>query len=567
MKLSQYFTPTLREAPNEAEIVSHKLMLRAAMIKRLASGIYIYMPLGHRVLKKIENIVRTSMNEAGAVELLMPSVQPAELWQESGRWSKYGKELLRIQDRHNRDFCLGPTHEEVITDLAKSTVHSYKQLPLNLYQIQTKFRDEVRPRFGLIRGREFIMKDAYSFDIDDEASQASYGKMAEAYRKIFERCGLNYKMVEADTGAIGGNYSHEFMVLANTGEDAVISCSNCDYAANIEKAPAMVVSAPTLTEADMQEVHTPGAHTVEEVAGLLGVSVEQVVKTIIVNTDGKLMAILVRGDHEANLIKLKNHLNAANVEMATPAEIISTGAAVGFSGPAGLNIPIYADSSVEGINNQVIGAGKKDYHYTGAKFGRDYQVTATGDFRNAQEGDKCCNCCEGSYVITRGIEVGHIFKLGTRYSESMQAKFLDKNGKQQYLYMGCYGIGVSRIAAAAIEQNHDDDGIIWPVPIAPFEVVVVPLNSNEPEIMEYAEKLYNSLKKNGVDVIFDDRNERAGVKLSDADLIGYPLRVTVGKKTFADNLVEITVRRGKQTAQVHKDSACQTVMDTLKTII
>ena len=563
MRLTQFFAPTMREVPAEAEALSHKLMLRAAMIRKVAAGIYTYLPMGYRVIRKVEEIVRRSMNEAGAIELSMPSVQPAELWEESGRWKQYGRELLRIKDRHDREFCYGPTHEEVITDLARDMLRSYKQLPVNLYQIQTKFRDEVRPRFGLMRGREFIMKDAYSFDIDDKGASESYEKMRQAYCRVFERCGLSYKMVEADSGAIGGKFSHEFMVLAGTGEDAVISCDSCAYAANLEKAAALKPATVAGAEREPEEVSTPKAHTVQEVASQLSAQVEHIIKTIIVRADDELMAILVRGDHEANLIKLKNHLGLSTVEMASADDIRSTGSPVGFSGPIGLNIPVYADEAVMDIVSAIVGGNKKDVHIIGAKPCRDFKVTAVGDFRNALPGDVCPHC-GGRYVIARGIEVGHIFKLGTRYSKNMKAMYLDRDGKQQHLVMGCYGIGVGRTAASAIEQNHDERGIKWPVPIAPFEVVVVPLNMNEPEIVAFAETVYQSLLDAGIDVIIDDRDERAGVKLSDADLIGYPLRVTIGKKTFAEGKAELTYRSTGETIQLDKDKIASYVVDKIK---
>lgn len=563
MRLSQFFIQTLREAPAEAEVTSHILMMRAGMIKKAAAGIYSYLPMGLRVIRKVENIIRNCMNDAGAVELLMPAVQPAELWEESGRWQQYGRELLRLKDRHNRDFCVGPTHEEVVTDVVRSQIKSYRQLPVNLYQIQTKFRDEVRPRFGLMRGREFIMKDAYSFDTNDEGAQLSYEKMRKAYCNIFERCGLNYKMVDADSGAIGGSFSHEFMVLADTGEDAVISCNKCDYAANLEKAIAVKPSPIATKNEDLKEVHTPAAHTVEEVAKFFNTEASAVLKTIIARVDDNLVAVVVRGDHEVNLIKLKNYLDASVVELAGAEEIAkATGVPVGFSGPVNINIPVYADFAVQDMNSAVVGANKKDYHLSGAKPGRDFEPVY-GDFRDAMAGDTCPKC-GGSYEITRGIEVGHIFKLGTKYSESMQAKYLDENGKQQLIAMGCYGIGVGRTAAAAIEQNHDESGIIWPLPIAPFEVVVMALNTNDDEVVGIAESLYEELKDAGADVIIDDRNERAGVKLNDADLVGYPVRVVVGKRSASEGTVEVTMRRGKVTENIEKSKVAGYVMDKIK---
>jgi prolyl-tRNA synthetase len=535
MRLSKYLIPTLREVPAEAEVVSHKAMLRAGMIKKLASGVYSYLPLGLKAIRKAENIIRKNMNDAGAIELLMPAVQPAELWQESGRWGHYGKELLRIKDRHEREFCFGPTHEEVITDIVRHYINSYRQLPINLYQIQNKFRDEVRPRFGLMRGREFMMKDAYSFDMDDEGANASYNRMKEAYCSIFEDCGLKFTMVEADTGAIGGNFSHEFMVLADTGEDTVISSDRGGYSANIEKAVcaddwADVPEEPLAAE----EKETPARKTVEEVAEFFGVLVEKVLKTMIVNVDGRFYAFLVRGDHELNLAKVKNYFGAAAAELAEPADIIAqTGGAVGFSGPSGMPLEVYADYAVRVMKNMVTGANKKDTHFINMNLNRDFTVKEFGDFRNAAEGD-ACPVDGGKYVLTRGIEVGHIFKLGTKYSEAMNAVFLDKEGKRNPMIMGCYGIGVTRVVASAIEQNHDEKGIIWPVQLAPFEVVIVPVNIDAQDVTDLAETIYKELTSLGVDVMLDDRNERAGVKFTDAELVGYPVRVNIGKKALAE---------------------------------
>jgi prolyl-tRNA synthetase len=546
MRVSNFFLNTQREAPSEAEILSHILMVRAFMIRKLATGIFTYLPMGYRIIRKIEQVVRECMNEEGAIELLMPSVQPAEIWQESGRWSKFGKELLRFKDRHGRDYCMGPTHEEVITEIARSFIKSYKQMPVNLYHIQGKFRDEVRPRFGVMRAREFIMKDAYSFDVDEKTSAVSYERMRKAYCKVFERCGLKYKMVDADSGPIGGDLSNEFMVLAQTGEDAVISCDSCDYAANLEKAIASAVEADgDEISGEVKETLTPGAHTVQAVADFLNVPVQRVVKTIILKADDKFIAVLVRGDHEVNLIKVKNFLKASLVELAEADDIDQLSGPVGFSGPIGLNLPIYADFSVEKLPSMVVGGNKKDLHITGVRFNVDFKAAAVGDFRAALPGDICPKC-GGRYVITRGIEVGHLFYLGTKYSESMQAVFTDADGVSKPIIMGCYGIGVSRIAAAAIEQNHDEAGIIWPRAIAPFEAVVFALNANEPEISQAAEGIYAALTEAGIETIIDDRNERAGVKLSDADLIGYPIRVTVGEKSFKNGCAEIKLRRDKE---------------------
>ena len=567
MRLSRYFIPTLKENPSDAEVVSHKFMLRAGMIRKSAAGIYTYLPLGLKVIAKVEKIIREYMNAAGAIELLMPAVTPAEFWMESGRWGHYGPELLRLKDRHGRDFCIGPTHEEVVTDIVRNDVKSYKQLPLNLYQIQTKFRDEVRPRFGLMRGREFIMKDAYSFDVDDEGANKSYELMRDAYCKIFSACGLKYKAVEADSGAIGGNFSHEFMVLADTGEDAIINCTDCDYAANVEKAE--VIDRPVENDAELAEAEvkeTKNIKKVSDVAEFLGVPENNHIKTLIVKSDDKIFAVMVRGDRELNLAKVKNFFNVPFVEMADEEDILRvTGGPVGFSGPKGLEIPVYADHEIKYMKNSVIGINKKDLHLVNANLGRDFEVDGFGDFRNAVPGDICPKC-GGRYEITRGIEVGHIFKLGTKYSESMNAKYLDKNGKQQPMVMGCYGIGVGRTAAAAIEQNHDDDGIIWPIQIAPFEVIVIPVNTNDDEVVNLSETIYKKLKKANIDVIIDDRDERAGFKFKDAELVGYPVRINIGKKTLAEGKVEIVLRKDKETVLVDKSEAVTKVINMVENL-
>jgi prolyl-tRNA synthetase len=565
MRLSKYFIPTLREVPAEAEVVSHKAMLRAGMIKKIASGVYNYLPLGLKAIRKAENIVRKNMDAAGAIELLMPTVQPAELWEESGRWGYYGKELLRFKDRHDRNFCLGPTHEEPVTDIARSFITSYKQLPINLYQIQTKFRDEVRPRFGLMRGREFIMKDAYSFDVDDEGANVSYKKMMDAYNRIFSDCGLRYTMVEADSGAIGGSYSHEFMVLAETGEDAVISSDKGGYAANLEKA----VCADDWQVWDEEilpavEKETPNTKTVTELAAFLDVPTHRILKAMIVDVDGKYYAFLVRGDHELNLAKVKNFFGAPTAELASYDAVAqhANGATVGFVGPQGLQIEVYADYAVRAMKNMVIGANKKDLHILNANLGRDFDVKEFGDFRNANEGDTC-PVDGGKYVLERGIEVGHIFKLGTKYSVAMNATFLDNNGKRKPMIMGCYGIGVTRVVASAIEQNHDEKGIIWPVQIAPFEVVVISLNPNEQAVNDLSETIYRELGRLGLDVMYDDRDERAGAKFTDAELIGYPVRVSIGKKSLSEGNVEVTIRKTGETFSVKKEDCISKVMEIL----
>ncbi len=544
MRFSQILIPTLKETPAEAEVISHKLMLRAGLIRKLSSGIYTWLPLGLRVLRKVERIVRQEMDRAGAQEILMPGVQPAELWQESGRWDHYGKELLRFKDRHDHDYCLAPTHEEVITDLARREVRSYRDLPLNLYQIQTKFRDEIRPRFGIMRAREFLMKDAYSFDVDEEASAQSYRVMQKAYRATFERLGLRFSVVEADSGAIGGSFSHEFMVLADTGEDAIVSCGACDYAANTEKAEIKLEeAAPAEPSAQVQEVATPGAHTVEEVADFLEVPPQAVAKTLIYLADGQPVAAMVRGDREANEVKLKNLLGAAELVLAGPAAIQEvTGGPVGFSGPLGLDIPIYADQELFAQAALVVGANRADTHLTGVNLGRDVAGAKRVDLREIAPGDPCPRC-GGELTFARGIEVGHTFRLGTKYSQAMGATYLDAEGQARPIVMGCYGIGVSRIVAAAIEQGHDDNGIIFPLPMAPVSAAVLPLDV-EGQAMEVAQGIYDALWAAGVDALLDDRDLRPGVKFKDADLLGIPLRVVVGKKGLKEGKVEFKRRAG-----------------------
>ncbi len=554
MRYSRMLIPTLKEIPAEAETVSHQLLLRAGMIRKLAAGIYNYLPMGLRALRKVENIVREEMNRAGALEVLLPAVQPAELWQESGRWQIYGKELLRFRDRHNRDCCFGPTHEEVITDLVRREVHSYRQLPLNLYQIQTKFRDEIRPRFGLIRGREFIMKDGYSFDVDEAAADLTYEAMYKAYRRIFQRCGLNFKVVEADSGPIGGSFSHEFMVLAETGEDTVVSCRQCDYAANLEKAE-VVIAAPPAGDAPrpVEKIHTPGVRTVEEVADFLEVGADQILKTLIYTTDQGEVAVLLRGDHDVNEVKVKNLLQASDLALA-PEDTVRrvTGAAVGFAGPLGLNIPLYADQALAGLPDMVAGANLDDYHIRHLSMERDLQVQRFADLRQVAAGDPCPRC-NGVLEFLKGIEVGHVFKLGLKYSKALKATYLDAGGQEQYMYMGCYGIGVSRIVAAAIEQNHDADGIIFPVPLAPFQVYLVPIAMNDAATAAAAEEAYKAFRAAGMEVLLDDRDERPGVKFKDGDLLGIPLRVVIGPKTLAKGQAEVRERRNRQMEMVSLD--------------
>jgi prolyl-tRNA synthetase len=546
MRYSQYLLPTLKETPSDAEVISHQLMLRAGMIRKVAAGIYNYLPLGLRSIRKMERIIREEMDRAGAIELLMPMTIPADLWQESGRWQHYGKELLRFKDRKETDFCLGPTHEEVVTDIVRGTVRSYRQLPLNLYQIQGKFRDEIRPRFGLMRGREFIMKDAYSFDLEEAGADAAYEKMYQAYRRIFERCGLNFRAVEADTGNIGGTSSHEFMVLADSGEDAIVSCSGCEYAANVEKAELRhSAMAPPASTQVLQKVLTPARKSVEDVAAFLETTPDRLIKTLIVETDtGEILAVLLRGDRELNDIKLCRHLGCNWAELASEETVLKvTGAPSGFAGPVGLKLRIIADREVSAMADAITGANEKDTHFTGVDPGRDFVVEIYADLRQAVTGDPCPRC-EGTLEVWRGIEVGHVFKLGTKYSAALGASVLDDQGQERVLFMGCYGIGVGRTVAAAIEQNHDENGIIWPMPIAPFHVIVTMVNPKDEEVRLAAEDLHGQLLALGIESLLDDRDERPGSKFKDADLIGIPLRVTVGSRALKDGQMELQERRG-----------------------
>lgn len=542
MRTSQLLLPTLREDPGEAETVSHRLMLRAGLIRKVAAGIYTYLPLGLRIIRKVEQIVREEMNRAGAQELLMPIASPAELWRETGRWGYYGKELIRFKDRHERDFCLGPTHEEVITDLFRREVRSYRQLPLNFYQIQTKFRDEIRPRFGLMRGREFIMKDAYSFDKDEPAARLSYQKMYDAYHRIFARCGLNFRAVEADTGLIGGTSSHEFMVLADTGEETVVYSEPGTYAANVERAEVLPPNGESKEALlPLRSVNTPGCRTVEEVTKFLKVDASKLVKTLLYSTGSESVAVLIRGDHDANEIKLKRLLGVTDVELASPATVEKmTGAPVGFAGPVGLNIRIVADHAVKASANSVVGGNRLDTHLVNVNCPRDFRVEQFADLRNARAGDPSPRK-DGILKTTKGIEVGHVFMLGTKYSQAMNASFLDPNGKECLAVMGCYGIGIGRTAAAAVEQNHDDKGIVWPFPIAPFHVHLISLGQSA-AVIEAATAVYAALEAVGLEILWDDRDERAGVKFNDADLIGAPYQVIVGDKGLAEGLLEVKSR-------------------------
>lgn len=556
MRVSKMFAPTLREVPAEAEVVSHQLMLRAGFLRKSAGGMYNYLPLAWRVLKKIENIVREEMDASGAQELLMPIVQPAEIWQESGRWGVYGEEMFRLKDRHNREFCLGPTHEEMVTSLIRGDVRSYRQLPMNVYQIQNKFRDERRPRFGLMRGREFIMKDAYSFDRDEAGLDVSYKLMYDAYTRIFTRCGLTFRPVEADSGAIGGSGSHEFMVIADSGEAEIVYCNECDYAANVEKAEMHVIEAPEEEAKAVEEVKTPDCKTIADVCAYLNLPVDKSVKAVAFNSEKGLILCFVRGDHEVNEIKVINTVGVNEVEMAEESLLAAAGTIGGYMGPVGIDPEktiVVVDSTVMKMHNICCGANKEGYHLLNVNPGRDFTPTYVADIRLIQEGDPCPHC-GGKVSKARGIEVGQVFKLFTKYSEAMHATFLDENGKEKPMVMGCYGVGVSRTMAAAIEQNNDKDGMIWPVAIAPYEVLVVPVNTKDEASTQKAEAIYEELKKAGVEAVIDDRNERPGVKFKDADLIGYPLRVVVGPKTLAEGKLEVKVRRTGEVQMLPLDS-------------
>ena len=545
MRVSRLYAPTLREVPAEAEVISHQLMLRAGFMRKAAGGIYSYLPLALRVLKKIETIVREEMDKAGAQELLMPIVQPAEMWQESGRWDVYGAEMFRLNDRHNRKFCLGPTHEEMVTTLIRSDVRSYRQMPLNAYQIQNKFRDERRPRFGLMRGREFIMKDAYSFDRDEEALDKSYKSMYDAYTNIFTRCGLKFRPVEADSGAIGGSGSHEFMVIADSGEAEIVFCTECDYAANVEKAELAPILASDEEMKEIKSVETPNCKTIADVCGYLQLPIEKSVKAVAYKSEKGLILCFVRGDHEVNEIKVINTCNVINLDMATEEDLTNAGTIGGYMGPVGMDpekVIIVVDSSVMNMHNFCCGANKNDLHYLNVNPVRDFKPTYVADIRLIQVTDGCPHC-GGKIAKARGIEVGQVFKLFTKYSEALKAMYLDENGKEKPMVMGCYGVGISRTMAAAIEQNYDDDGIIWPATIAPYQVLVVPVNVKDEDSFRVAEEVYAKLLSDGVEAAIDDRKERPGVKFKDADLIGYPLRVVIGPKTLAEKQIEVKVRK------------------------
>ena len=544
MRVSKLYAPTLREVPAEAEVVSHQLMLRAGFMRKAAGGIYTYLPLAWRVLKKIERIVREEMDAKGSQELLMPIVQPAEIWQESGRWDVYGAEMFRLQDRHNRCFCLGPTHEEMVTTLIRGDVRSYRQLPLSVYQIQNKYRDERRPRFGLMRGREFIMKDAYSFDRDEAGLDKSYQDMYDAYTNIFTRCGLNFRPVEADSGASGSG-SHEFMVIADSGEAEIVFCTSCDYAANVEKAELFPLEAQEEAMLTKEEVVTPDCKTIADVCAYLKLPVDHSVKAVAYNSEKGLILCFVRGDHEVNEIKVINTCGVIDLEMATEEQLAAAGTVGGYMGPVGIDnkkVIVVVDATVMKMHNVCCGANKEGYHFINVNPGRDFTPTYVADIRLIQEGDPCPHC-GGEVSKARGIEVGQVFKLFTKYSSALKATYLDENGKEQPMVMGCYGVGVSRTMAAAIEQNYDDNGIIWPIEIAPYHVLVVPVNTKDEASAAKAEEIYMQLKKVGLETVIDDRKERPGVKFKDADLIGYPLRVVVGPKTLTEGKLEVKIRK------------------------
>ncbi|MBF0461605.1 MAG: proline--tRNA ligase [Magnetococcales bacterium] len=564
MRFSQTLIPTLREDPVDAQVVSHRLMLRAGLIRPLGAGIYTWLPLGLRVLRKVEAIVRQEMDNAGAQEVLMPAVQPGELWQESGRWEQYGKELLRFVDRHDRQFCFGPTHEEVISDLVRREIRSYRQLPANFYQIQTKFRDEIRPRFGIMRGREFLMKDAYSFDLDWAGLEVSYQTMFAAYQRIFQRCGLAFRAVEADTGSIGGASSHEFHVLADSGEDVIVSCDQCDYAANLEKAvsrPAEIADTGAVAVPAVERVATPGQKSIEAVGQFLRWPVERIVKSLLVEAAGEPVLLLLRGDRELNMVKAAAALGVPQVTIPEPERAAQwAGVAMGSLGPLGTPLRVLADREVPALADFVCGANTEGWHWQHVQWERDVPLPALADLRNVVAGEPCPRCATGRLQRHQGIEVGHVFKLGDKYSQSLGVRVLDSQGLEQTLVMGCYGIGVSRIVAAAIEQHHDQNGICWPVALAPFQIALLLLNPREPGEVEAGEALYRDLLAAGVEVLLDDRDERAGVKFKDADLLGCPLRVVVGGRSFKEGMVEVQARTGERAERVPLAEALATLV-------
>jgi prolyl-tRNA synthetase, family II len=564
MRVSKMLLPTLREVPAEAEITSQQLILRAGLVRKLASGIYNYLPMGLRTLRKIEEIIREEMNRQGAQEIIVPGLIPAELYQESGRWDVFGPEMFKLKDRNDRDFCLGPTHEEIFADIIRNDVKSYKAFPINIYQIQVKYRDERRPRFGVMRGRTFTMKDAYSFDLDEKGLDISYRKMFDAYCSIFKRCGLDYSPVEADTGAMGGSGSNEFMVKSEIGEAEIVFCDACGYAANVEKASCIPDEAESEDAKPVEKVATPETRTIDELTSFFGTSPRKFAKTLIYRVDGKTVAAMIRGDRQLNETKLKNLLSASSVEMADPETVEKvTHARVGFAGPIGIAADrLVADEEVVKLRNFIAGANDTGYHIINVNYGRDFKADITGDLRNIENGDKC-PVCSSAVHMAKGIEVGHIFKLGTRYSEALHAVYIDENGSEKPLVMGSYGIGIDRTMASIIEQHHDDNGIIWPLPVAPYHVIIVPAVASNGEQMKVAEDLYKNLSEMGVEVLIDDRDERAGVKFKDADLIGIPIRITVGKK-IGDGIVEYKLRSEDKSEDIKIEDVYKRVSEELQ---
>jgi prolyl-tRNA synthetase len=566
---SRLYSPTLRELPADAVVVSHQYMLKAGMMRKIGNGIYSFLPLAWRSIQKVEKIIREEINKTGAQEIMMPIVQPAELWQKTGRWDVFGPEMFKLKDRNDREYCLGPTHEELVTSLIQMDTTSYKQLPVSVYQIQNKYRDEKRPRFGLMRSREFIMKDGYTFDADEEGLDKQYKLMYDAYTRIFTRCGLTFRPVIADSGAIGGSGSHEFEVLADSGEADIVYCENCDFAANIEAVDPLTVKCDIHNDKEKELVETPGQHTIEMVCDFLHAPVAQSVKAVVYNVDGLVVLAMVRGDHEVNETKIQHIYNAINVDMASDEDLKKVGLTAGYISPIGLkrtkDFDILVDPTVMEMQDACCGANEKDKHYIHVNPARDFTDVRVETIRQIQEGDVCPHC-GGKIVRCRGIEVGQVFKLGTKYSEALHATFLDNQGKSHPFVMGCYGIGVTRTVAASIEQNHDDDGIIWPVAIAPYEAVIVPANNKSEEVMAAARKLYEDMEDGRDEVVLDDRNERAGIKFKDADLIGYPVRVTIGKKWQQSGCVEIKIRRSGEVVEVPLEEAKDKVLEILKTL-
>lgn len=566
MLASKLYSPTLRELPSDAVVMSHKYMLKAGMMRKIANGTYAYLPLAFRSIQKIENIIRTEINKTGAQEILMPIIQPAEIWQATGRWNVYGEEMFKLKDRHGRDYCLAPTHEEMVTTLIQMDTNSYKKLPVSVYQIQNKYRDEKRPRFGLMRSREFIMKDGYTFDADEEGMNKQYELMYDAYTRIFTRCGLKFRPVIADSGAIGGNASHEFEVLADSGEADIVYCKDCDFAANIEAVKPNTLTSDVKNDKEKEIVQTPGQHTIEKVCNYLHLPVKSSVKAVVYKLDDTVVLAMVRGDHEVNEVRLQSIYNAINVDMASEEDLKACGLTAGYISPIGLktseHFDIICDASVMEMQDACCGANVKDEHYIHVNPARDFGNVKVDTIRQIDAGDVCPHC-GGKIVLTKGIEVGQVFKLGTKYSEKLDATFLDNNGKSRPMFMGCYGIGVTRTVAASIEQNHDENGIIWPVAIAPYEVVIVPANNKSEDVMKAAEGLYNALESSQDEIVFDDRAERAGIKFKDADLIGYPLRVTIGKKWQESGCVEIKLRRTGEVFEVPYENCAEKVEELL----